>query len=769
MLQFFNPALLLGALAFLVPLIIHLLNRQRFKRRAWAAMEFLLAAYKKQRRRVRTENLLLLLLRCLIPILLALAIARPVLRSAAGLLGIGSTAHHVLVVDASYSMGVEPPGSPSPFAQAKSLATRLIDRIAKQSGHKISIIVSGVRPTTPVLDDLNMTRAKAQLAALGRPQDTASDLTAALVTAAELVENGTDPEYRVHVFTDLQVRALELDKTADPSKPAPGDQPPPDAPPGTTPEVGDAAFRDSAADAVERLRKKAELTFFDVGPNDGAGQIDNVQVTDLRLLDPLAVVRTPMPLQVSLHNRGQSPRAVQVTIEIDGGAPARQAVTLEAGADKSVEFPLTFLETGLRTVKASIEGDGLDADDVRYLVVEVRDRVKLLLVEGSDETETPLQDASHLRAILDPADGDGDPALTPFQPRVIDTLQFWSGNEPFADYDLIALCNVEAVPAEIADKLKNAMQAGTSLFVMLGGRVKADSYNANLYLAGSGPLPMQLQSVLGFTPLGDESYGTEIVDPDHPIFADLGEVFRDIFQQLPIYKFVASGADTLSKDARVIARLRDPQQSPLLTVGTWGEARVAVLATSITRRPDRWNDLQLEMIAFQVLHPLARWLTVPTSSQYNVVVGSVLGASLRDRPRDVAYLTSERAGSLRIPTGEDGRPLPGSRYALPPCRDTAFSGIYLADLQVEKDGVLLPRQLPFAVNVEAVEGDLRYAAHGVVRDRLGVDRIYRDLPAEGSSTIESGASELGPTLLLAAFLFLLGEGALARYVSTRRG
>lgn len=769
MLTFFNPALLLGALAFLVPLIIHLLNRQRFRRRAWAAMEFLLAAYKKQRRRVRTENLLLLLLRCLIPILLALAIARPVLRSAAGLLGIGSTAHHVLVVDASYSMGVEPPGSPSPFAQAKSLATRLIDRIAKQSGHKVSIVVSGVRPTTPVLDDLNMTRAKAQLAALGRPYDTASDLTAALIAAAELVENGTDPEYRVYVFTDLQVRALDLDKSPDPARPAPGDQPPPDAPPGTPPPVGDAAFRDSAADAVERLRKKSELTFFDVGPNDGAGQIDNVQVTDLHLLDPLAVVRTPLPLQVSLHNRGTSPRAVQVTVEIDGGAPARQAVTLEASADKSVEFPLTFLETGLRTVKASIDGDGLDADDVRYLVVEVRDRVKLLLVEGSDETEAPLQDASHLRAILDPADGDGDPTLTPFQPRVIDTLQFWTGNEPFADYDLIALCNVEAVPAEIAEKLQNAMQAGTSLFVMLGGRVKADSYNANLYVAGRGPLPMQLHGVLGFTPLGDQSYGTEIVDPDHPVFADLGEVFRDIFQQLPIYKFFACDVDTLSKDARVIARLRDPQQSPLLTVGTWGEGRVAVLATSITRRPDRWNDLQLEMIAFQFLHPLARWLTVPTSSQYNVVVGSALGASLRDRPRDVAYLTSERAGSTRIPTGEDGRPLPGSRYALPPCRDTAFSGIYLADLQVEKDGVLLPRQLPFAVNVEAVEGDLRYAAHSVVHDRLGVDRIYRDLPAEGSSSIESGASELGPTLLLAAFLFLLGEGALARYVSTRRG
>ena len=59
--QFINPALALGALLFAVPLIIHLLNRQRFRKRKWAAMEYLLRAFKKQRRRLRMENLILLL------------------------------------------------------------------------------------------------------------------------------------------------------------------------------------------------------------------------------------------------------------------------------------------------------------------------------------------------------------------------------------------------------------------------------------------------------------------------------------------------------------------------------------------------------------------------------------------------------------------------------------------------------------------------------------------------------------------------------------
>ena len=43
--QFLNPGLVAGALLFAVPLVIHLLNRQRHKRRDWAAMEFLMRAY----------------------------------------------------------------------------------------------------------------------------------------------------------------------------------------------------------------------------------------------------------------------------------------------------------------------------------------------------------------------------------------------------------------------------------------------------------------------------------------------------------------------------------------------------------------------------------------------------------------------------------------------------------------------------------------------------------------------------------------------------
>ena len=50
---FLNPWMLLGGLAIASPIIIHLLNKRRFKVVQWAAMDFLFEADKKNRRRVQ--------------------------------------------------------------------------------------------------------------------------------------------------------------------------------------------------------------------------------------------------------------------------------------------------------------------------------------------------------------------------------------------------------------------------------------------------------------------------------------------------------------------------------------------------------------------------------------------------------------------------------------------------------------------------------------------------------------------------------------------
>ncbi len=74
---FLNPfTMIIGGALIASPIIIHLINRMRFKRIRWAAMEFLLKAQKKSRRRMIIEQLILLLLRILLVLLIALLLSR---------------------------------------------------------------------------------------------------------------------------------------------------------------------------------------------------------------------------------------------------------------------------------------------------------------------------------------------------------------------------------------------------------------------------------------------------------------------------------------------------------------------------------------------------------------------------------------------------------------------------------------------------------------------------------------------------------------------
>ncbi|HBL47711.1 MAG TPA: hypothetical protein DDZ90_30435, partial [Planctomycetaceae bacterium] len=74
---FASPWLLMGLLAAGIPILIHLLHKRKFIETEWAAMKFLMAATRKYSRRVRFEQLLILLVRCLILLLLAVAFSRP--------------------------------------------------------------------------------------------------------------------------------------------------------------------------------------------------------------------------------------------------------------------------------------------------------------------------------------------------------------------------------------------------------------------------------------------------------------------------------------------------------------------------------------------------------------------------------------------------------------------------------------------------------------------------------------------------------------------
>src|SRR5262245_43889362 len=102
---FLHPEFVVPGLALVsLPVIIHLINRMRYRRVRWAAMEFLLASQQRNRRRLLLEQLLLLLLRLLAVAGLVALIARPMVNPELFRLFQGQQTHHVVLVDDSGSM-----------------------------------------------------------------------------------------------------------------------------------------------------------------------------------------------------------------------------------------------------------------------------------------------------------------------------------------------------------------------------------------------------------------------------------------------------------------------------------------------------------------------------------------------------------------------------------------------------------------------------------------------------------------------------------------
>src|SRR3954466_5870197 len=101
---FLNPwAMIAGGMLVSSPIIIHLINRMRFKRIRWAAMEFLLKSQKRNRRRLIIEQLILLAFRILMVLLVGLLLAR-FLSDALAFTRPQNTLH-VVVLDDTPSMG----------------------------------------------------------------------------------------------------------------------------------------------------------------------------------------------------------------------------------------------------------------------------------------------------------------------------------------------------------------------------------------------------------------------------------------------------------------------------------------------------------------------------------------------------------------------------------------------------------------------------------------------------------------------------------------
>ncbi len=144
-----------------IPIVIHLLNRKRYRIVPWAAMRFLLAAQRKTSRKVRIEQILLLVVRCMLVLLLLLAdvqrdavgrgrlgLVQPVRAAGVAVTGGAARTHKILVVDGSLGMGFRA-GDQDCFDKAKAAARQIVKESNGGDGFSVVLLADPPRMIVP--------------------------------------------------------------------------------------------------------------------------------------------------------------------------------------------------------------------------------------------------------------------------------------------------------------------------------------------------------------------------------------------------------------------------------------------------------------------------------------------------------------------------------------------------------------------------------------------------------------------------------------------
>jgi hypothetical protein len=202
--HFLQP-LLLGGLALAgLPVLLHLLRRQKPRPLPFPAFRLLKQRHLINRRKLQLQDLLLLLLRIALIVLLCLGLARPEPnRSRPGFSG-DQPVHAVLVFDTSASMGYSV-GRQTRLDDAKNYARELLAEIADSAADSRVAVLDSADGDGGAVDLLPLSAALARIDGL-RLRPSASSLQPAVKRAFDVLREagqGPDPPPRfLYVFSD---------------------------------------------------------------------------------------------------------------------------------------------------------------------------------------------------------------------------------------------------------------------------------------------------------------------------------------------------------------------------------------------------------------------------------------------------------------------------------------------------------------------------------------------------------------------------------------
>lgn len=517
-----------GLVAAAGPIIIHLLNRRRFRVVNWAAMDFLLEALQRNRKILHLRDLLLLALRTACVALFGLALARPYFSNTDAKIESNQPLHAILIVDNSMSMGYAALGG-TLLDEARQKAREFIGELPE--GSRISIL--------PLCGSSS-----------GFSRDayrTKEDAREALDKIEVVDRSGSAAQ-----AADL---ALEAKNTV------------PDMPAKRVVFLGDQQVINWPAESLSaQLKDLPEMQVVAIGPQ----QPENTWISEFTLQDGIADIETPAVFSATVRHEGTQPRSnVQVTLSIDGAEVGSETIDLEPDQSREVTFQYRFdvaAEAGKPVfvpAQVSIPQDHLKQDDTRVLSVPVVAALPVVFVDqyGGDEDakRNHYGETRHLRRLLSPVTqrGETNRQLVQIEHKRIDQLD----RPTLEDARLVVIAGV-ASPEGAVPLLRDFVKQGGQLVIAAGADFDAAAWNQAAWLDGAGVLPAPLKGLVGKLP--EESaeakpFYLSYKSMAHDYFHLAGvssEELQDLYGLPVFFKAVEADADAAAVDALVAAETK---------------------------------------------------------------------------------------------------------------------------------------------------------------------------------------------------------------------
>lgn len=643
--MFLNTILLAGIAGAAVPLVLHLLNRARYRNVVWGAMMFLRATDTRRRFSTRLRQWIILAIRMAVVALLAVALARPVAAGHMGALGASPNVTAVILLDHSASMGYGRPGI-SRMDQAREAVRQIIATLHR--GDEAALITLGDFPRTApprptadlqsIIDSLDSPRL--QNAGTG-----ATNIADALVLAANLFERQGNPNRELFIICDRQANNWR----------------------DVTPRLAET-WR-------QRLSGAGPPPRFFVIPV-GGWESDNLAVESVAVNSPQIVANQPFDIQITVHNYGSSPRAdLPLSVSIDQRPAAQTTTAVPSAASSTITVPLRIRAAGSHVITVRAPPDGIRGDEQFNLAVDVIRPIDVLVFREAQAASSP-QRPDYLTLALMPLAAAGHERLDP----TIVRLQNWSADDDWATLDsrrfpVIVLDGISQLTAAQARALEQHVYGGGGLLVSPGSHTRLDNFNALLYRDGAGLLPAALAPPTA----ADGSAATSIlgIDLSNPIFSFLRgrpdpAPTATIARHFPI--------SAARSDAQVLASFSGG--GPMLVSGNFGAGRVLLITTPLN---EDWSTLPLTNFYLPMVQSMIRFLAARPSR--NLSPGEPIVARFDSGEEASATVTLPDGARQAVPLQSAGDLLEARFTA------TAQPGIYsvASGRQVEHFVILSPR------------------------------------------------------------------------------